>query len=86
MPIFTHIQHSLEQILQVADHSVQAGQLLAVGKPDVKSQPALAHFSHLDVQMLEGLHKSPSLTLHCHYTTLDSQSNYNVCVCVGGGG
>ena len=32
--------------------------------------------------MLEGLDQNPSLTLDCHYTTLDRESDWCVCVCV----
>jgi hypothetical protein len=32
--------------------------------------------------MLEGLDQCPSLTLDCHYTTLDRECDWSMCVCV----
>ena len=58
----THVEHSLEHVLNVRADGTQTGHLLAVGKPYIDTDSLLPDSRQFQVHVLEGLVERPSWT------------------------
>lgn len=76
-PIITHIENSLEQVLNVATDCAKTGHLFPGGKPDVDSDSLLSHTSQLHVNVLKGLGECPTWTFDCDLAALACYSHCN---------
>ena len=67
---WSHIEDSLEEVLNVAADGSQTGHLFPRGEPDVDPDPVLPHTSQLQVDVLERLSERSAGPFHRHRAAL----------------